>query len=618
MPLLESDQQELLQYITKKNLNITHHVGWENFTKTQHDYQALVLDVNDIKSLQKLIIKISLLNHVKAPDHRITYHAAAGGRKDVKVSESNSFTNCAVADIMIRLVGKEFIFISGTDQTNVLKVGASVQQYELDRIAYEKFHLCTATSTLIGSVTMGGISGTNGTGRDQPGVAGLIKAMTLMMPNGKIVRLDESHPQFRTLMGAHLGLLGIILDIEIQCMPAKKMLRKCIPMTIQEFDHAVQNGLFQREEYIGVMHVPFGKTDEWSDNKHKQVIVRTMQTVSTDTPDKNNHPTLSHFAQALEIDLNEELEIMELIRQFPKLYPYFNKYFVATLEVGESTSEAVGPQYDMYHYQSTFPRGFVDGGRMFEASADGREFSAFYYHYVKTLEKFAAKGLYPLAYPSYFRYLKGTNGGLSPTAHAAGKRVVAIDMPSLPYFPGYQDFVKEMDDNFFFANLRGKKVYNADGEIVNIKTRVHPGKDFDLPKEYLEKMFGDELPKFIKAVTEWHHENGLDFDASPLKNDFADKIFSSSPTKKLAHSLKESAHPSSFIDAKVIANKILNKDILPASKYGLKLKTQLENICKGSTLSDKPAIVTFALPTGSETTQDGVKNDALCKKCMIM
>lgn len=610
MSLSREDQKNILDFSDiSTSPKIKHYTAWENSTKTQY-VRALVLDVEDEASLKILIEKIYAMNLHRDTTTRVTFHVAAGGRTDIEPSESNSFTECAQADVIIRLVGKEFRKIKKTSDPHVLKVGASLQQYEFDKIAFEKYKLTMPTSTLIGNVTMGGISGTNGTGRDQPGVPGLIKSMRIMLPNGKIVTLDETHKHFKTLIGAHLGALGIILDLEIKCIDAKKLHRKCIPMTIPGFNKAVKDGLFKDVEYIGVMQIPFGEQGEWTDTVDKSIIVRTFTPVPLDTPDKNNHATLSNIGQALQIGTNEEFEIMGLIKQFPHLLPYFNKYLIAKVEIGESVTESIGPWHDMYHYQKHFPTGFIDNGRMIEVSEDFHEFLAFQYHYTKILEKFAKDKKFPQAYPAYFRYLQGTNGGLSPTTHAEGKHVIAIDIPSIPGFPHYEAFKKELDDNFFFANLKGKKVYDEAGRQIKIISRVHPGKDFNVPHEYLSKMY--DLKGFKQALTDWYKDHGLDFATSPLINNFIENIFEPKTRKINFAALHQTFAAVPAIDFDEIAQRIMKK--IDDSEHGLCLKRKLQSVCMPK-VSDKGSISLFPKPA---SRQPEPEKKAVCNWCSIL
>lgn len=611
MSLSREDQKKILDFTGMLTTpKIKHHTTLENSTKTQY-VRALVLDVEDEASLKTLIEKIYAMNLHRDATTRISFHVAAGGRTDISPSDSNSFTECAQADVIIRLVGKEFRKIKITNDSHVLKVGASVQQYELDKIAFEKYQLTMSTSTLIGSVTVGGISGTNGTGRDQPGIPSLIKSMRIMLPNGEIITLDETHKHFKTLTGAHLGALGIILDVDIQCIDAKKLHRKCIPMTIPGFNKAVKDGLFKKEEYVGVMQIPFGEQGEWTDTIDKSIIVRTFTPVPLDTPDKNNLTTLSNIGQALEVGINEEFEIMGLIKQFPHLLPYFNKYLIAKVEIGESVTESIGPWFDMYHYQTNFPTGFVDNGRIIEVSDDFHEFLAFQYHYVKTLEKYAKNKKFPQAYPAYFRYLQGTNGGLSPTAHAEGKHVIAIDIPSIPGFPDYEQFKKELDNNFFFANLNGKKVYDEQGHEVKIISRVHPGKDFDVPHEYLSKMY--DLKKFKQALTDWYKEHDLDVETCPLINNFIQNIFTPKPRKLNFEALHKTFAAAPAMNFDEIAQKVMKK--IDNSEHGLCLKRKLQSICAPK-VSDKGPIPLFPAPVPTQPEKQATCADQ--KWCSIL
>lgn len=227
MTFSQEDKLSIIQSIQKDNLNINFHTNWHNFSKNQRAEKALVLDIKDTFSLQKLMEKVTALNAHKEIKDQMTLRVAAGGRNDNEHSESYSFTAVAQADIIIRLIGKDFQEIQKIDNEKLVRVGANVQIGELDKTLYENYHLCLPTSSLIPWVTFVGLAATagHGSGEKKPSVAGLIRAMTICLPNGKIVRIDQQHPLFDIIRGAHLGLFGIVINVEVECMDAYKLQR---------------------------------------------------------------------------------------------------------------------------------------------------------------------------------------------------------------------------------------------------------------------------------------------------------------------------------------------------------------------------------------------------------
>ena len=62
-------------------------------------------------------------------------------------------------------------------------------------------------------------TGTHGTGLAYTGFAGMVTAMTVLRADGQLEEISEEHPEF-THYRLHLGLLGILVEVEIQCVPA--------------------------------------------------------------------------------------------------------------------------------------------------------------------------------------------------------------------------------------------------------------------------------------------------------------------------------------------------------------------------------------------------------------
>ena len=508
MPIDKTERKQLQSL--EKNFKLHTHSGWKSFNHDNGSSQILVIDVENVTALQAVMKKVSALNAAKPADQRITLRAASGGLKNNSDSESYSFSPCAKADVIVRLTGDEFRQIQQvTGQKTRVNVGASLQIGEVDKRLYNEFDLSLPTSSLIPYVTVAGLSANagHGTGINQPSFAGLIQAITFCLPNGEIVRIDKQHPDFETIRASHLGLFGIVLNVELECMPAKKIRSIMTVCSVPEFIDKVKNGLYKQYPYVSTMYMPTYHSDELTNTIYNNVIIYAWEPVDKNTPDMNDNPELSNFNQKLEMQLNDEFYVADLLSAFPALIPYYMRYFAAKIGIGEKSGIAVGPWYDLAHYQTVFPPNLTEFGPLFEvsdASKDGvqtPEIVTAFEKLVRTLTAAAANGEYPLIYAAYVRFFQGTNGGLSMSMHDDKHHVCSMDMTTAHNIPGF---------NKFFATMSAFM-------LNELHAKPHWGKNI-LPNVDYSKMYGESYQQFINVLKKWYEEHGMVFEQSSLLN----------------------------------------------------------------------------------------------------
>ena len=502
MTISKYEMEKIVEVANQHNVKVKE--GWKNFSENLDVSNALVLEIEDVKSLQAIVAQIHDINQQKNSDERILLRAAAGGRNQ-EYSESYSFTPGAEGDVIIHLVGKEFREIKETENKNVMSIGASMQIGEIDTELYEKYNLSLPTSSLIPYVTAAGLSANagHGTGKDQPGFCGLIKAMTVCLPNGRIVRIDEKHKDFETIRASHLGLFGIVLNLELECASAKKMICYMDVSNIPDFISKVKSGLFHKFPYVSVMYVPTYQSNELMSTKYNNVIIYCWTPVDKEIPDQNSCPKLAHFGQEIEIQLEKGLNITDLLRDCPHLIPYFTRYLVSKAAIGSKDITAIGPWYNM-HYQTAFPRDIDDADYLFEVSEDCKEVTVALEKIIHSLTAFAKNNKYPITDAVYLRLISGTNGGLSTSAHTKGNYVCGLDMVSSNGISGYTQFKNEMAKYFL------------EGEL---KAKPHWGKYVPLDIDY-RKMYGKSFDIFVNALEEWYKQHNIKLDHSMLLNRF--------------------------------------------------------------------------------------------------
>lgn len=533
MPISNPERRALLSCIKQKKLKVKHHQGWKNFAKNISVPDATVLDIEDKASLQTVIKQIHKINQTKKPKERIIIRVAN--------SESYSFTSCAAADVVIRLTGKEFHEIKSVTD-NVIHVGASAQIGTLDKELYEEHKLVLPTSSLIPYVTVAGLAANagHGTGQDQPSFAGLIRAITLCLPNGEIVHIDSSHEYFETICGAHLGLFGIVLDVELECAPAKKMQCVMEVRSVPELIQEIKGGLLVNDPYVSIMYVPTYQADELTNPTSKNVIVYRWRPVELENDDVNTHFLEDKILQALGVSAENVLGVADLLRHYPFIIPYFTRYLVAKFAIGEKDSISVGPWYGM-HYQTAYPWDIDDADYLFQVSEDCNEIISALEKVVTTLTDARNDNKFPITNAIYLRYFQGTNGGLSTSRHEEGKHVCGFDMVSSSGIAGYAEFKEEMKNYF----------------IYELGAVPHWGKYVPDDVDYA-KLYKEDFEKFIAVVKKWYEENGMPLEKSMLLNHFLCEVlqlpYMPVPRKSM---VAETPALRSVSDVKKIASELL-------------------------------------------------------------
>lgn len=598
MGLNQDDLNTLFEVIEKHRIKARN--GFKNFSQNLNYPEALVLDVENKEALSAVVSTVYKLNQSKPDAKRVLVRAAAG-RRHGDYSESFSFTEGVDADIIIRLVGKEFRNIKKTNRENIMCVGASAQIGEVDKKLYDKFNLALPTSSLIQYPTVSGLAANagHGTGLHQPSFSGLIRGMTVCLPNGEITRIDESHPDFETIRGAHLGLFGIVLDLDMECVEAKKV--KCIMdvSTIPDFIQKVKNGLFAKYPYVSVMYVPTYQKNEMTSEKHQNVIIYAWTPVDKSTPDENSCPFISHLTQEIQIQLEEKLNVTQMLREYPMLIPYFTRYMISTVAIGKKDTESIGPWYTM-HYQTAFPKDIDDADYLFEVGQNSEEIVTAMEKVVATLSKYAQSGMYPVLDAVYLRLFSGTNGGMSTSSHSEGKVVCGLDMVSSNGIPGYSEFKRDMEDYFINGPL---------------KSKPHWGKYVPSEVDY-EEMYGESYQQFIKALQDWYAKHDMKLSNSMLLNKFFCDILKLpyQPEHKNINHLQPKTE--SFVDSKTVA-KLLAAQVSTDQVAGEKLKKRLQTVANEKRQGNH-AVMFEASDASSTQAASKSKNEKRKKSCCIL
>jgi hypothetical protein len=523
MPLSLPESASLLAFAEKNQLSFEW--GWKNFSQNLQSKHALVFKLKNITEIQNLLEQINLLNEKKTSADKITMRVSAGGYAK-NYSESFSFTPCALADVIIQLVSKDFQKVEVIDAKNhIVKIGAMIPIGQLDKTLYEQFQLSLPTSSLIPYVSFAGLvaNAGHGTGRDAPSVAGLMRAMTLLRPDGKIVRVDETHPDFNTIRSSHLGLFGILLEAEIACIPAKKLKCEIKNTHLSGLMGEMQKGLLHQYPYVTVMYIPtYERNEKQTAQANVSIIKWHPQSLTTKVTEKN--VALKPFKQESMIRLSKKFFVEEILQSYPHIIPSYMKYIVSTFALKKENS-MIGDWPSIAHYQTSYPRKIDDTGYLFAIDKDGKEAQAALLKVEDTLHRYAQKHIYPVTYAIYLRFFQGTQGGLSTSQSEDKKMICAFDIVSNPHIQGYTEFKNEMQDYF----------------ITKLHAKPHWGKSIPLHLNYA-KIYGESFYTYKNALVNWHKDCKMDVMKSPFLNKFHETILQL-PEKNIAPFEREKKSP---------------------------------------------------------------------------
>lgn len=494
MAISKTELQIIINFIDSEKLNIKYSQGWMNYSQYTKAATACILDIQDRISLQAILALINSLNANKKAKDVILVRPAAGGNGG-SYSQSYAVHGVDSTDIVVRLVGNEFNQIHAVDnKKQSVVVGGSIQIGALNKLLYEQHNLTLPTSGLNPYLSLSGLisTGGNGTGKDQPSMAGLALSLEICLPNGKIVTLTNTHKNFATIRAAHLGLFGIILNIEVQCCEGKKL--ECVKqvMSLPDFLQAVKNGFFKQDPYISVMISHLYKPDELTNKINISVKAYRWRPVERTSQDVNARSTWAHMRQQIESVICDNV-FSKGLAAFPSFIPTYMQKFMVPSAVGTQTSLSVSSWYSSVHHQTGYPSKLEDTGYLFEVSDDSLEIVKAITKIFETLAELSKSGLYPIIFGMYIRYIQGTNGGLSTSRHADDKHVCTIDLVSNNEIPGVKQ-LQEILTPFFLTEL---------------KAAMHLGKH--IPEGYTV----DSL-EFKQALDEWYKEHNISAEKNML------------------------------------------------------------------------------------------------------
>lgn len=138
------------------------------------------------------------------------------------IGAGHSFTDiAATTGVLVDLAGLRGLVSSDVARQRV-RLRAGTRLWELPAIL-DPLGLAMANLGDIDRQTIAGATatGTHGTGLALPGLAAQLTGVTLVTGTGELLEIDESHhPELLPAVRLGLGALGIVVEVEVQCVPA--------------------------------------------------------------------------------------------------------------------------------------------------------------------------------------------------------------------------------------------------------------------------------------------------------------------------------------------------------------------------------------------------------------
>lgn len=185
----------------------------------------------------------------------------------------------------------------------------------------EPYGLALANQGDINAQSLAGAvsTGTHGTGLQFTGFAGMVTGVTIVNASGELVDVADSDPNFPFYV-VHLGLLGILVEIEIQCVPAFDIIavEEQLPLAEIEETFVDRAKVTDHVEFFWFPH-----------SEHVLLKSNTRVPGGADAPaELSGAPFRSRFARTLseEVIDNGGLRVaLETGSRFPKVVPTINR-----------------------------------------------------------------------------------------------------------------------------------------------------------------------------------------------------------------------------------------------------------------------------------------------------
>lgn len=551
-----------------KDNHIKYGNGWKNYSKNVNNPVAFVVEITKDKQLIAIMNWLKKTNATHQPGQQITIRGASGWRdrtknpcywKDQAENRYNeSFSLSEVVggraikdgpgtDIIIRFskkyqqvnylgtVEKSDRFLSRSllsNSTNhLIEVRGNMRIAELSDKMRES-GVSFPTVSMISYVSLQGLTATggHGTGIGEPALSGLIEEVTICDMNGEMRTLTREHKDFETLMGANLGMMGIITRMVFRGVDAFNLKEEVELFTDTEHMTAdMLQTLLQNNQYFSGLGIPTTLKSEQAKKTPKWQI--RLWNKTNELPTISNKP-LYHadsrsFLQQFNVNVGDWAMNLIAGSELKDLFPHL-MLFAAQQEFNQrGTKTIVGHENCITHHQVGFPEKMRDVD-VFITVKHSRVGEVLWgiLHQIESMKL-------GQTYAIYIRCLHGTSGGLSTTRTTNEfECVIALDIVGLINDPDRPALEQELMEYFKKRKL---------------DVRMHLGKEFTPGINcYSQFLRQEDIDEFQAALTRWYNADPqqteqFDFHQSPFVTPFLNKMLAPAPVmeQKKVRTVKE-------------------------------------------------------------------------------
>lgn len=540
-------KRDFMDMLTRNK--ISHSQGWSNFMGNVRNPAAVVVDVESEAQVQLIMKEVKKMNEKRTPQNKITLRASAGWEdkknadcclfpwskvQDEEYGGSFSFSEVVGGraspqsegtDIIIRFKKKYHkAKVLGPLDTKpswinpdnpihqlpamLVEVNAGTQIAEYAEFL-RKNNLSSSTLSMLSWASLVGLSipGGHGTGRDEPAVSGLIESIRVCDLDGTIRELTPEHPDFETLRAANSGFLGVVLSVKLRAVKAFNLRETVELFHNTEETKGKLGDILKNNQYVSFIGMPSSADSELSEHIHQWQVRKWNFT--TEKPTQSSKatyaPSITSFVQELELRLGADLMNFLVNSELRSLLPQFMLIAAAESIESRGTKPIVDFENHITHPQVAFPKVLRDVDYFIPVQDDkaGEQLEEILQQIERQIKSAAKQGENPVTYAIYVRYLKGTNGGLSPTStQAPDERIIALDVVTHPQARGIARF-----ETTFMGTLKEK----------GFEVRNHLGKEFPAGVvRYAQFLDPKKIKEFIEAAERWN--------ATPGESDGAERL----------------------------------------------------------------------------------------------
>lgn len=495
---------------------------WKNFTETLYIEDGVKIQVFDMNTEDELVdvIKYANRNHLKIrasagwndgsedESTKSCFNSCCGNKEAVEERYNESFSWTPFVpegtDIIVRFSPK-FHKVTIHPETETVTVTAGTQIGTLVNELWDAGY-SLSTASMIPYVSAVGLAATggHGTGIRQPSFAGLVQKLRICDHLGNIIDVDSSHPNFETIRGAHLGLFGVVISVDLQIVKRFWLKETRIPLNDASNFRNLLHDYVQHHDYTTLISIPTYPTGIVKNICNWEIRVWDKVDPSIENNYVKPPSTAMDFFQHIKVQTGQEVIDMlgsdnpTLIRTFMNI--------AAMVEIGTKVTEYTTEERFISHSQISFPKHMVDLSILFPLKWDN------FQNLVSTLEwledklrRYNKDDKFPVTLAIYVRFFKGTNGGFSTSACRDDEFIVALEMATgypNPYWESFRDTVME---------------YLADKEP---RMKYHLGKYIPRTEDGLKSFYDDETwNECYQTIIDWYGSED-NFKRSPFTTSY--------------------------------------------------------------------------------------------------